>query len=92
MPTHSSPDALRRHRTTSGRQGPGGQRRQGQHQTSSLEFAWTPWEAEILREAFARAFGAFASASSPVAWGLDIPDLPRSVTRYGGGADVVPGD
>jgi alpha-glucosidase len=63
------------------------------HQTFFFEFLRTPWDATALSQVIDRGLGTVASLDSPVAWVLNNHDMPRSVTRYAGGAPgITPGD
>lgn len=63
------------------------------HQSFFFEFLRAPWDAESLSGVIERGLGTLAVSGSPVAWVLNNHDMPRSVTRYAGGAPgVTPGD
>lgn len=59
------------------------------HQSFFFEFLRAPWGAESLSQVIDRGLGTIAAHDSPVAWVLNNHDMPRSVTRYGGGAPGV---
>ena len=59
------------------------------HQSFFFEFLRAPWDAESLSQVIDRGLGTVAAHDSPVAWVLNNHDMPRSVTRYGGGAPGV---
>jgi alpha-glucosidase len=59
------------------------------HQSFFFEFLRAPWGAESLSQVIDRGLGKVAAHDSPVAWVLNNHDMPRSVTRYGGGAPGV---
>jgi alpha-glucosidase len=59
------------------------------HQSFFFEFLRAPWEAQSLSEVISRGLETVAAEGSPVAWVLNNHDMPRSVTRYGGGAPGV---
>lgn len=56
------------------------------HQSFFFEFLRAPWGAESLSQVIDRGLGTVAAHDSPVAWVLNNHDMPRSVTRYAGGA------
>ena len=56
------------------------------HQTFYFEFLRAHWDAQILSDVVDRGLGTIQDAGSSVAWVLNNHDMPRSVTRYGGGA------
>lgn len=56
------------------------------HQSFFFEFLRAPWDAESLSRVIDRGLGTVAAHDSPVAWVLNNHDMPRSVTRYAGGA------
>jgi len=63
------------------------------HQSFFFEFLRAPWDAPSLSQVIDRGLDTVASSDSPVAWVLNNHDMPRSVTRYGGGAPgITPGD
>lgn len=63
------------------------------HQSFFFEFLRAPWDAESLAQVIGRGLDTVAAWDSPVAWVLNNHDMPRSVTRYAGGAPgVTPGD
>ena len=59
------------------------------HQSFFFEFLRAPWDAESLSQVIDRGLGTVAAHDSPVAWVLNNHDMPRSVTRYAGGAPGV---
>lgn len=59
------------------------------HQSFFFEFLRAPWGAEPLARVIDRGLGTVAVHDSPVAWVLNNHDMPRSVTRYAGGAPGV---
>jgi alpha-glucosidase len=59
------------------------------HQSFFFEFLRAPWDARALSEVVDRGLETVAAAGSPVAWVLNNHDMPRSVTRYAGGAPGV---
>lgn len=63
------------------------------HQCFFFEFLRAPWDAQVLAQVTDRGLDTVAAWDSPVAWVLNNHDMPRSVTRYGGGSPgVAPGD
>ncbi|MEV4261148.1 glycoside hydrolase family 13 protein [Kribbella sp. NPDC049584] len=56
------------------------------HQTFYFEFLRAHWDAQILSDVVDRGLDTIQDAGSSVAWVLNNHDMPRSVTRYGGGA------
>ena len=63
------------------------------HQSFYFDLLRTGWDAQELRESIDRGLRTVAAAGSPVAWVLNNHDMPRAVTRYGGGAPGAgPGD
>jgi alpha-glucosidase len=63
------------------------------HQSFFFDFLRTSWDAEQLYDSIERGLGTVSASGSPVAWVLNNHDMPRSVTRYGGGAPGgEPGD
>ena len=63
------------------------------HQSFFFEFLRTSWDAEQLYESIERGLATVSASGSPVAWVLNNHDMPRSVTRYAGGAPGAgPGD
>ncbi|TDO35213.1 alpha-glucosidase [Kribbella sp. VKM Ac-2527] len=62
------------------------------HQTFYFEFLRAAWNDEVFREVIDRGLGT-VGAGSGVAWVLNNHDMPRSATRYAGGAPGLgPGD
>lgn len=59
------------------------------HQSFFFEFLRAPWGAESLSQVIDRGLETVAAHDSPVAWVLNNHDMPRSVTRYAGGAPGV---
>jgi alpha-glucosidase len=59
------------------------------HQSFFFEFLRAPWGAESLTQVIDRGLGTVAAHDSPVAWVLNNHDMPRSVTRYAGGAPGI---
>ncbi|TCN44212.1 alpha-glucosidase [Kribbella orskensis] len=63
------------------------------HQTFFFEFLRTEWDDKALCDVIDRGLATIAGSGSSVAWVLNNHDMPRSVTRYAGGAPGVgPGD
>ncbi|TCC05406.1 glycoside hydrolase family 13 protein [Kribbella soli] len=63
------------------------------HQTFFFEFLRADWEAPALYDVIDRGLETIAGSGSSVAWVLNNHDMPRSVTRYAGGAPGTgPGD
>jgi alpha-glucosidase len=64
------------------------------HQTFYFEFLRAPWGTDWFRRVIDHGLDVVAAgAGSPVVWVLNNHDVPRSVTRYAGGAPGVgPGD
>jgi alpha-glucosidase len=63
------------------------------HQCFFFEFLRAPWDARSLSRVIDRGLDTVAAWDSPVAWVLNNHDMPRSVTRYAGGAaGIGPGD
>ncbi|TWD84732.1 alpha-glucosidase [Kribbella amoyensis] len=56
------------------------------HQTFYFEFLRADWDDRILADVVDRGLGTIAGSGSSVAWVLNNHDMPRSITRYGGGA------
>ncbi|WP_116951765.1 glycoside hydrolase family 13 protein [Jiangella endophytica] len=56
------------------------------HQSFYFDFLRAPWEAPALREVIDKGTRTVAGPGAPVAWVLNNHDMPRSVTRYAGGA------
>jgi alpha-glucosidase len=56
------------------------------HQSFYFEFLRANWDDQILYDVVDRGLGTIADSGSSVAWVLNNHDMPRSVTRYGGGA------
>jgi alpha-glucosidase len=59
------------------------------HQSFFFEFLRAPWNAASFQDVIDRGLGTVAASGSPVAWVLNNHDMPRSVTRYAGGAPGV---
>ncbi len=59
------------------------------HQSFFFEFLRAPWNAESLSRVIDRGLETVGAHDSPVAWVLNNHDMPRSVTRYAGGAPGV---
>lgn len=59
------------------------------HQSFFFEFLRADWGAESLSQVIDRGLETVAAHDSPVAWVLNNHDMPRSVTRYAGGAPGV---
>jgi glycosidase len=59
------------------------------HQSFFFEFLRAAWDGESLRGAIDHGLHKAAVSGSPTAWVLNNHDMPRSVTRYGGGAPGV---
>jgi alpha-glucosidase len=63
------------------------------HQTFFFEFLRADWDDRTLYDVIHRGLGTIAGSGSSVAWVLNNHDMPRSVTRYAGGAPGAgPGD
>jgi alpha-glucosidase len=63
------------------------------HQSFYFEFLRAHWDDQTLYDVVDRGLGTIADSGSSVAWVLNNHDMPRSVTRYGGGAPgIEPGD
>ena len=63
------------------------------HQTFFFEFLHAVWDDASLRDVIDGGMATIAASGSAVTWVLNNHDVPRSVTRYGGGAPGVgPGD
>jgi alpha-glucosidase len=63
------------------------------HQSFFFEFLRASWDDQILYDVVERGLGTIAGSGSAVAWVLNNHDMPRSVTRYAGGAPGIdPGD
>jgi alpha-glucosidase len=56
------------------------------HQTFYFEFLRAEWNDQVLYDVVDRGLGTIHDSGSSVAWVLNNHDMPRSVTRYGGGA------
>ncbi|MGW1345128.1 glycoside hydrolase family 13 protein [Kribbella sp. NPDC002412] len=56
------------------------------HQTFYFEFLRAYWNDQVLYDVVDRGLGTIHDSGSAVAWVLNNHDMPRSVTRYGGGA------
>ena len=59
------------------------------HQSFFFEFLRAPWDAASALPVIDRGLDTVAASGSPVAWVLNNHDMPRSVTRYAGGAPGV---
>jgi alpha-glucosidase len=59
------------------------------HQSFYFEFLRAPWDPASLSRVIDRGLETVAAFDSPVAWVLNNHDMPRSVTRYAGGAPGV---
>jgi alpha-glucosidase len=59
------------------------------HQSFYFEFLRAQWNDQILYDVVDRGLDTIAGSGSSVAWVLNNHDMPRSVTRYGGGAPGV---
>ncbi|NEA36895.1 glycoside hydrolase family 13 protein [Streptomyces sp. SID13031] len=59
------------------------------HQSFYFEFLRAHWDRQTLYDVVNRGLGTIAASGSSVAWVLNNHDMPRSVTRYGGGAPGV---
>ncbi|TCC23913.1 alpha-amylase family glycosyl hydrolase [Kribbella speibonae] len=63
------------------------------HQTFFFEFLRAGWDAAELYDVIDRGLETIAGSGSSVAWVLNNHDMPRSLTRYAGGAPGAgPGD
>jgi alpha-glucosidase len=56
------------------------------HQTFYFEFLRAEWNDQVLYDVVDRGLGTIHDSGSSVAWVLNNHDMPRSVTRYAGGA------
>jgi alpha-glucosidase len=56
------------------------------HQSFYFEFLRAHWDDQTLYDVVDRGLGTIADSGSSVAWVLNNHDMPRAVTRYGGGA------
>ena len=56
------------------------------HQCFYFEFLRAHWDDQTLYDVVDRGLDTIAGSGSSVAWVLNNHDMPRSVTRYGGGA------
>ena len=56
------------------------------HQSFYFEFLRANWDDQTLYDVVDRGLGTVSGSGSSVAWVLNNHDMPRSVTRYGGGA------
>ncbi|MDX6252672.1 MAG: alpha-glucosidase [Kribbellaceae bacterium] len=59
------------------------------HQNFYFEFLRAHWDEQTLYDVVDRGLGTIALSGSSVAWVLNNHDMPRSVTRYGGGAPGI---
>ncbi|HEY0472195.1 MAG TPA: glycoside hydrolase family 13 protein [Kribbella sp.] len=59
------------------------------HQSFYFEFLRAQWDGQTLYDVVDRGLGTIAVSGSSVAWVLNNHDMPRSVTRYGGGAPGI---
>ncbi len=59
------------------------------HQSFYFEFLRAQWNDRILYDVVDRGLDTIAGSGSSVAWVLNNHDMPRSVTRYGGGAPGI---
>jgi alpha-glucosidase len=59
------------------------------HQSFYFEFLRAHWDDQTLYDVVDRGLGTIADSGSSVAWVLNNHDMPRSVTRYGGGAPGI---
>ncbi|TCO39040.1 alpha-glucosidase [Kribbella antiqua] len=59
------------------------------HQTFYFEFLRAQWNDQTLYDVVDRGLGTVAGPASSVAWVLNNHDMPRSVTRYAGGAPGI---
>ena len=59
------------------------------HQTFFFEFLRAHWDDQTLYDVVDRGLATIAAAGSSVAWVLNNHDMPRSVTRYAGGAPGI---
>ncbi|MDX6235502.1 MAG: alpha-glucosidase [Kribbellaceae bacterium] len=63
------------------------------HQSFFFEFLRADWDDRALHNVIERGLDTIAASGSAVAWVLNNHDMPRSVTRYAGGAPgIAPGD
>ncbi|WP_020575066.1 alpha-amylase family glycosyl hydrolase [Actinopolymorpha alba] len=56
------------------------------HQTFFFDFLHAAWNEQSLSKVIDRGLGTVAASDSVVTWVLNNHDMPRSVTRYAGGA------
>ncbi|MCW2803713.1 MAG: malL 1 [Propionibacteriaceae bacterium] len=59
------------------------------HQSFYFEFLRACWDDQTLYDVVDRGLNTIAYSGSSVAWVLNNHDMPRSVTRYGGGAPGI---
>lgn len=59
------------------------------HQSFYFEFLRAEWNDQTLYDVVDRGLGTIAGSGSSVAWVLNNHDMPRSVTRYAGGAPGI---
>jgi len=59
------------------------------HQTFYFEFLRAHWDDQTLYDVVDRGLGTIQDSGSSVAWVLNNHDMPRSVTRYAGGAPGI---
>ncbi|MEJ1109569.1 MULTISPECIES: glycoside hydrolase family 13 protein [unclassified Kribbella] len=59
------------------------------HQSFYFEFLRAHWDDQTLYDVVDRGLGTIADSGSSVAWVLNNHDMPRSVTRYAGGAPGI---
>ncbi len=59
------------------------------HQSFFFEFLRADWDDQALYDVIGRGLDTVAASGSAVAWVLNNHDMPRSVTRYAGGAPGV---
>jgi alpha-glucosidase len=59
------------------------------HQSFFFEFLRADWDDQTLYDVIGRGLDTVAASGSAVAWVLNNHDMPRSVTRYAGGAPGI---
>jgi alpha-glucosidase len=59
------------------------------HQSFYFEFLRAHWDDQTLYDVVDRGLGTISGSGSSVAWVLNNHDMPRSVTRYAGGAPGI---
>jgi alpha-glucosidase len=59
------------------------------HQTFNFRFLYEEWDAASMRSCIDEILAAFGAVGAPATWVLENHDVPRVVTRYGGGPEGV---